>query len=53
MDALIIVDMQVGLLAGAPKLDLAGVIGRINLLATAIRGRGGKVVWIRGTCEKP
>jgi ABC-type branched-subunit amino acid transport system ATPase component len=30
MDALIVVDMQVGLLAGEPKHDLHGVIGRIN-----------------------
>ena len=47
MDAIIIVDMQVGLLAGAPKHDLQGVIGRINQLAAAVRARSGKVIWIR------
>ena len=33
MEALIVIDMQVGLLDGGPKHDLAGVIGRINRLA--------------------
>src|SRR5215813_15501813 len=47
MDALIVVDMQVGLLAGAPKHDLQSVIGRINRLARAVRGGSGKVVWIQ------
>lgn len=47
MDALIVVDMQVGLLNGAPKHDLPGVIGRINSLSAAVRRRSGKVVWIR------
>lgn len=47
MDTIVIVDMQVGLLKGDPKHDLDGVIGRIDLLTAAIRGRGGKVVWIR------
>jgi nicotinamidase-related amidase len=32
MDAMIVVDMQVGLLDGAPKHDLQGVIQRINSL---------------------
>jgi nicotinamidase-related amidase len=49
MDALIIVDMQVGLLNGGPKHDLAGVIDRINSLSAAVRRCGGKVVWIRHT----
>ena len=40
MDALIVVDMQVGLLAGAPKHDLQSVIGRINRLA-----RGARRLW--------
>ena len=47
MDAMVVVDMQVGLLDGAPKHDLAGVIQRINALATRVRQRGGQVVWIR------
>ena len=45
-DALIVVDMQVGLLDGAPKRDLEGVIRRINAIAAVVR-RTGKVVWIR------
>jgi nicotinamidase-related amidase len=46
-DVLIVVDMQVGLLEGAPKHDLAGVIGRINALGAMVREKGGRVVWIR------
>ena len=46
-DVLIVVDMQVGLLDGPPKHDLAGVIQRINALAAMVRRRGGQVVWIR------
>ena len=51
-DALVVVDMQVGLLDGLPKHDLAGVIGRINALAAMVRRHGGRVVWIRH-CGKP
>lgn len=47
MDALIVVDMQVGLLDGAPKHDLQGVVDRINALAEKVRRKGGKVIWIR------
>ena len=47
MDALLVVDMQVGLLAGAPKYDLPGVVGRINRLANRVREQAGKVVWIQ------
>ena len=47
MDAVIVVDMQAGLLDGPPKHDLAGVIQRINLVTAAVRRRAGKVVWIR------
>ncbi len=46
MDVLVVIDMQVGLLDGAPKLDLEGVIGRINRLATMVRERG-MVVWVQ------
>jgi len=47
LDALLVVDMQCGLLGGPPKHDLEGVVGRINALAAALRARGGTVVWIR------
>jgi nicotinamidase-related amidase len=47
IDALIVVDMQVGLLSGPPKHDLPGVIKRINLLSAWVRRRAGKVVWIQ------
>jgi nicotinamidase-related amidase len=40
MDALLIVDMQVGLRAGLPKHDLKGVIDRINRLAAKVRRFG-------------
>jgi nicotinamidase-related amidase len=46
-DALVIVDMQVGLLDGPPKHDLDGVVGRLNALAGRVRRAGGTVVWIR------
>ncbi len=47
MDVLVVIDMQVGLLDGAPKHDLQGVIGRINGLAAMARERGGRVVWVQ------
>jgi len=47
MDALIVVDMQVGLLSGPPKHDLQAVIERINLLSAWVRQRAGTVVWIQ------
>jgi nicotinamidase-related amidase len=47
MDALIIVDMQIGLLNGAPKHHLPEVVNRINLLSEKVRSEGGSVVWIR------
>ncbi len=46
-DALVVVDMQVGLLDGLPKHDLKGVIQRINAVAAFVRRHGGTVVWIR------
>jgi nicotinamidase-related amidase len=52
MDALIVIDMQVGLLSGPPKHDLPGVIGRINQLAGMVRERSGKVIWIQH-CGRP
>jgi nicotinamidase-related amidase len=45
MDALIVVDMQVGLLNGEPKHDLRGVIERINRLAAKVRERSGVVIF--------
>jgi nicotinamidase-related amidase len=47
MDAMIVVDMQVGLLSGAPKHDLHDVMDRINRLTAMVRSRSGTVVWIR------
>ena len=47
MDAMIVVDMQVGLLNGEPKHDLHGVIERINRLATRVRERSGTVIFLR------
>jgi nicotinamidase-related amidase len=52
MDALIVVDMQAGLLNGPRKHDLAGVIARINQLAAMVRERSGKVIWIQH-CGRP
>jgi nicotinamidase-related amidase len=47
IDVLLVVDMQVGLLQGGPKHDLAGVIGRINALAASVRARSGRVIFIQ------
>jgi nicotinamidase-related amidase len=47
MDALIVVDMQVGLLNGEPKHDLRGVIERINRLAGMVRERSGMVIFVQ------
>lgn len=47
MDAIIIVDMQVGLLDGPPKHDLRGLIDRINALSAMVRGADGTVLWVR------
>lgn len=47
MDALIVVDMQAGLLNGEPKHDLDGVIQRINRLAAQIRERSGRVIFVQ------
>lgn len=47
-DALIIIDMQQGAFGdGPPKHDAAGLIGRLNKLADAVRARGGAVVFIQ------
>jgi nicotinamidase-related amidase len=47
MDAMIVVDMQVGLLNGESKHDLQGVLDRINRLTAMVRGRSGAVIWIQ------
>jgi nicotinamidase-related amidase len=47
MDAMLVVDMQVGLLSGDPKHDLRGVIERINRLAAKVRGRSGTVIFVQ------
>ena len=52
MDAMIVVDMQVGLLSGGPKHDLHGVIARINRLTAMVRARSGRVIWIQH-CSRP
>ena len=47
MDAMLVVDMQVGLLSGKPKHDLHGVVDRINRLAAGVRAQSGKVILIQ------
>ena len=47
MDALVVIDMQEGLLRGDPKRDLLGVIERINRLAERVRHRGGQVLFVQ------
>jgi nicotinamidase-related amidase len=47
MDAMLIVDMQVGLLNGDPKHDLPDVIDRINRLAAHVRAQSGIVIFIQ------
>jgi nicotinamidase-related amidase len=47
MDAMLVVDMQVGLLEGEPKHDLHGVIERINRLTTKVRDQSGRVIFIQ------
>jgi nicotinamidase-related amidase len=47
MDAMLIVDMQVGLLSGDPKHDLPGVIERINRLAAKVRAASGTVIFVQ------
>jgi nicotinamidase-related amidase len=47
MDVLLVIDMQLGLLDGSPKHDLAGVIERINCLAAQVRAHGGRTIWIQ------
>lgn len=52
MDAMLVVDMQVGLLHGEPKHDLPGVIDRINRLAAKVRERSGTVIFVQHCGDK-
>jgi nicotinamidase-related amidase len=47
VDVLLVVDMQEGLLVGAPKRDLFGVVARINRLARRVRDSGGAVLFVQ------
>jgi nicotinamidase-related amidase len=47
MDAMLVVDMQVGVLNGEPKHDLHGVIERINRLAAKVREESGTVIFVQ------
>jgi nicotinamidase-related amidase len=47
MDAMLVVDMQVGLLKGEPKHDLHGVVARINRLAAQVRAQSGTVILVQ------
>ncbi len=47
MDAMLVVDMQVGLLNGKPKHDLRGVIERISRLAAKVREQSGTVIFVQ------
>jgi nicotinamidase-related amidase len=47
MDAILVVDMQVGLLNGEPKHDLRGVVERINRLTCKVRDQSGTVILVQ------
>jgi nicotinamidase-related amidase len=47
MDAMLVVDMQVGLLNGEPKHDLGGIMERINRLTAKVREQSGTVIFIQ------
>jgi len=48
MNALLVIDMQVGLFEGEPpRLDADGVIRRINKIAKVVRTTGGVVIFIQ------
>jgi nicotinamidase-related amidase len=47
MDAILVVDMQVGLRNGEPKHDLCGVIERINRLTAKVREQSGTVILVQ------
>ena len=48
MDTLLVIDMQVGTFnAPTPQHDAMGVVARINRIASAVRGSGGRVVFVQ------
>jgi len=47
VDVLLVVDMQEGLLRGAPKHDLVAVVERINRLALRVRRSGGSIFFVQ------
>jgi nicotinamidase-related amidase len=47
MDAMLVVDMQVGLLNKEPKHDLCAVIERINRLTAKVRDQSGTVILVQ------
>jgi nicotinamidase-related amidase len=47
MDAILVVDMQVGLRSGEPKHDLYGVMERINRLTARVREQSGTVILVQ------
>jgi nicotinamidase-related amidase len=47
MDAILVVDMQIGLYNGEPKHDLRGVMERINRLTAKIRDQSGRVILVQ------
>ncbi|OHV13057.1 isochorismatase family protein [Kushneria phosphatilytica] len=47
MDALLIIDMQIGICTGRPCHDIDGVINRINALAAGMRDRGNPVIHLQ------
>jgi nicotinamidase-related amidase len=47
MEALLVVDMQTGILQGDPKYNLSAVISRIKHLAARVRREGGRVFFIQ------
>jgi len=44
---LLVIDMQVGLFAGASRYDADGVVRRANDLAHAVRAKGGAVIFVQ------
>lgn len=51
MDVLVVVDMQEAVLEGDPKHDRAAVVGRIDRLASRVRGGGGRVLVAVADCH--
>ncbi|RKR06396.1 nicotinamidase-related amidase [Kushneria sinocarnis] len=47
MDALLVIDMQIGICTGRPCHDIDGVINRINALAAGMRAQGSPVIHLQ------